>query len=157
MLLRSKLTALQGQPQHLSLNANYFPDLDTALSSGWFEAVTPEVHSSETDVVGHDVWAKVANSYQQQDRTDMAEPLILKGLAAGFPDAAWYADAVGKHMELSMLQGASNTLSPSRERNAKLVLALCARLARSDHGVAPDRLEVHCFVTSVSLRVHAVR
>ena len=67
-----------------------FPNMDRALSSGWLEAMTAGLEPPGGNIIGHDVWACLAKHYTQHNRLAEAEAVLLRGLAAGFPETRAY-------------------------------------------------------------------
>lgn len=64
-----------------------FPDMDRVLSSGWLEASTAGLEPPGGNI---DVWACLAKHYMQHNRLPEVEAVLLRGLAAGFPETRAY-------------------------------------------------------------------
>ena len=123
---------VQVQPLRFQLDKTNFPELDEALASGWFDTVAPDVPSPESSIIGHDVWAHIAASRQQQSQRSEAETLVLRGLAVGFPEGAHYEKSALKYMADSLLESANHDLSSSKAYHVALALVLWACLVRCD-------------------------
>ena len=119
---------LDVQATGLHLSETAFPDLNKALSSGWFDAFLPDLESPQGCFMGHDVWRHVAAHRRDQGQPAEAELILLKGLPAGFPDGGEYEDPVSSYLNNAIYQ--SKTLTPSNKANVTFILVLYACILR---------------------------
>ena len=76
-----------------------FPNLDGAQACEWLDALAPNVHSPGSHTIGHEVWARLAKYYQQQNLLAEAEAILLRGLAAGYPDTLQYEGVLALYLK----------------------------------------------------------
>ena len=120
----SVLLLVQARPCALHIHTPVVPKLDTAQACEWLDAVAPDLQSPESHMIGHDVWAKLARYYQQQNRLPEAEAIFLRGLAAGYPDALEYERSLPDYHKITFRD--SIVMAPSEKHNGVLALVLLA-------------------------------
>lgn len=119
---------MQGKPNYLTLEIDDLPDRTNAFASGWFDAVAPDFFSPDRSLVGHTIWSIVARQRFQQNPGLEAEAILLRGLAAGSPEAEAYSSLISLYLR-------DQTVSDSRlqkhtQTKAMLLYAGYARCAQ---------------------------